>query len=65
LVLFPPLEQAPDQTASRPSVIENVMDRPIGKEALCDDPVATLMPAGVELTVSPDRPVAETVNVAV
>jgi hypothetical protein len=63
LVLFPPLEQAPDQTTSRLFVARSVIDVPAAKEAEPLPPTATLIPAGVEVACSPFRPVAVTVNV--
>jgi hypothetical protein len=63
-LLLPPLEQAPDQIASRPSVALSVMDVPAANDADPVVPTATLMPAGLEVTRSPLRPVAVTVNVA-
>ena len=62
-VLFPPLEQAPDQMASRP--FETVIEVPVVNDADPVLPTATLIPAGVEVTLSPVRPVAVTVSVAV
>ncbi len=62
--LVPPVEHAPDQIASRPSETERVTDVPSENDADCELPVATFMPAGAELTVSPVRPDAATVNVA-
>ena len=64
-VLFPPLEQAPDQMTSRLFVALSVIDAPIVNEAAPVLPTATLMPAGVEVTRSPPRPVAVTVSVPV
>jgi hypothetical protein len=64
-VLFPPLEHAPDQIASRPFVTVNWIDAPALNVADPLEPTATLMPAGADVTRSPLRPVAETVNVAV
>ena len=64
-VLFPPLEQAPDQMTSRLFVALSVIDAPIVNEAEPVLPTATLMPAGVEVTRSPPRPVAVTVSVPV
>lgn len=64
LVLLPPLEQAPDQMASRPLVTVKVIDVLTAKP---DEPVLptdTLMPAGFDVTRSPLRPVAVTVSVA-
>jgi hypothetical protein len=65
LVLFPPLEQAPDQTTSRPFVALSVIAVPVANEAEPLLSTATLMPAGLEVTRSPLRPVAVTVSVAV
>ena len=62
-VLFPPLEQAPDQIASRPLVTLSVMRVPPANAAEPVDPTLTLMPAGLDVTRSPLRPVAETVSV--
>ena len=64
-LLLPPLEQAPDQIASRPFVTLNVIAVPVANDADPLLPTATLMPAGVDVTRSPLRPDAETVNVAV
>jgi hypothetical protein len=64
-VLFPPLEHAPDQIASRPLLTVNVIDAPALNGADPLEPTETLMPAGLDVTRSPLRPVAETVNVAV
>ena len=63
-VLLPPLEQAPDQIASRPFVTVKVTE-PVGNEADPVVPTLTLMPAGFDVTRSPLRPVAVTVSVAV
>ena len=65
LVLFPPLEHAPDQIASRPFVTLSVIEVPMLKAADPLEPTATLMPAGFDVTRSPLRPLAVTVNVAV
>lgn len=65
LVLFPPLEHAPDQTASRPLDTDKVIDVAVVNEADPVLPTATLMPAGLDITLSPLRPVAVTVNVTV
>jgi hypothetical protein len=65
LTLVPPLEQAPDQTAERPFETLNVIDVPRANDAELLAPVAALMPAGVEVTRSPLRPVPVTVSVAV
>ena len=64
-VLLPPLEQAPDQIASRPFETVNRTDVPAANAADPVLPVATLMPDGLETTRSPPRPLAVTVNVAV
>jgi len=65
LVLFPPLEQAPDQTTSRPFEALSVIAVPTANAADPEPPTATLIPAGLEVTRSPLRPVAVTVSVAV
>jgi hypothetical protein len=65
LVLFPPLEHAPDQMTSRLFVALSVIDVPIANDAEPLLPTATLIPAGLEVTRSPPRPVAVTVSVAV
>ena len=62
--LLPPLEQAPDQMASRPLVALSVIEVPVLNDAEPVVPTLTLMPAGVEVTRSPLRPVAVTVSVA-
>ena len=64
-VLLPPLEHAPDQMVLRPLVTLKVIEVPIANVAEPLLPVATLMPAGLELTRSPPRPVAVTASVAV
>jgi hypothetical protein len=63
-VLFPPLEQAPDQIASRSFVTRSVIDVPAVNDADLVVPTETLIPVGVDVTRSPLRPVAVTVNVA-
>ena len=63
-VLLPLLEQPPDQIASRPFETLNVIDVPAVNDADPVLPTATLKPAGDELTVSPPRPLAVTVSVA-
>src|SRR5688500_697622 len=63
-VLSPPLEHAPDQTASRPFVTLSVMDVPTANDADPVLPTLTLRPAGFDVTRSPLRPVAVTVRVA-
>ena len=62
-VLFPPLEHAPDQMASRPFETVSVISVPPANDADPVLPTATLMPAGLEVTRSPLRPVAVTVRV--
>jgi len=64
VVLFPPLEQAPDHIALRPFDTVSVIDVPTAKDADPLLPVTTLMPAGVDDTRSPLRPLAVTVSVA-
>jgi len=64
VVRLPPLEQAPDQIALRPFDTVRRMDVPTANEPDPLLPVATLMPVGVEVTRSPLRPLAVTVNVA-
>jgi len=64
LVLFPPLEQAPDQMASRPFDTLSVMAVPLVNDADPELPTFTLIPAGLEVMRSPLRPVAVTVKVA-
>src|SRR5207237_10118412 len=63
-VLFPLLEHAPDQTASRSLVTLSVIDAPTENDAEPALPTDTLMPAGLDVTRSPLRPLAVTVNVA-
>ena len=65
LALAPPLEHAPDQMASRPFVTLSVIDVPVENEADPVLPTATLIPAGLDVTRSPLRPVAVSVSVAV
>jgi hypothetical protein len=62
-VLLLPLEQAPDHTTSRPLDTFNVTEVPLANDAVPLVPVVTVIPAGVETTVSPPRPVADTVSV--
>jgi hypothetical protein len=64
LVLFPPLEHAPDHTTSRPFVALSVIAVPVVKVAEPLAPTATLIPPGDEVTRSPLRPLAATVSVA-
>ena len=63
LLLFPPLEQAPDQTASRPLATLRVIDVPPAKDPEPVLPTLTLMPDGLEVTRSPLRPEAVTESV--
>jgi hypothetical protein len=65
LLLSPPLEQAPDQMASRPFDTLSVTLVPDANDAAPLVPVLTLMPAGLDVTRSPLRPVATTVSVTV
>ena len=62
--LFPPLEQAPDQIASRPFETLSVIGVPDANDAEPLVPVETLMPVGLDVIRSPLRPLAVTVNVA-
>ena len=64
LRLLPPLEQAPDQIASRPLDTLSVMLVPDANDAAPLLPGLTLTPDGVNVTRSPLRPVAVTVSVA-
>jgi hypothetical protein len=64
LALLPPLEQAPDQIASRPFETLSVIAVPVANDAEPVLPLATLMPAGLEVIRSPLRPLAVTVSVA-
>jgi hypothetical protein len=63
--LFPPLEHAPDQIASRPFEALSVIDVPVPNDADPVLPTATFSPDGVEPTVSPLRPLAVSVSRAV
>lgn len=63
LVLLPPLEQAPDQTASRPLLTLSVIAVPLVKPAEPVLPTKTLIPAGLDMIRSPLRPLAVTVRV--
>ena len=65
LLLFPPLEHAPDQIASRPFETLSVIDVPPANDADPLLPTDTLMPDGLEVMRSPLRPVAVTVKVTV
>lgn len=62
LVLLPPLEQAPDQIASRPFEALSETGLPAANEAEPLLPTVTLMPAGVDEIRSPPRPLALTVK---
>ena len=57
LRLLPPLEQAPDQIASRPFETLRVIEAPVVNDAEPVLPTATSMPAGVEVMREPLRPV--------
>ena len=59
----PPLEQAPDQTTSRLLLARRVMAVLSGKRAEPVAPTRTVIPAGLDSTLSPLRPVARTVSV--
>jgi len=61
LVLLPPLEHAPDQTASRPLETLSVIAMPLANDATPVLPTGTLMPAGLDVIRSPLRPDATTV----
>jgi len=61
----PPLEHAPDHTASRLFVTRRVIVVPVANDADPMLPTATLIPGGLESTRSPLRPIAVTVRVAV
>ncbi len=63
LALLPALEHAPDQMASRPLLTLNVIELLVAKLADWVLPTATLIPAGLDVTPSPLRPVAVTVKV--
>jgi hypothetical protein len=63
-VLLPPLEHAPDQMASRPLLMDRVIAVPVANDAEPLLPTLTLMPAGLDVTRSPLRPLAVTVTVA-
>jgi hypothetical protein len=65
LVLLPPLEHAPDQTASRPFDTLSVIAVPDVNDAVPVLPTATLIPAGLDSTRSPLRPVAVTLTATV
>src|SRR5215470_4320617 len=62
--LLPPLEHAPDQITSRVFEALSVTEVPVVNVAEPVLPTATLIPAGVDVTRSPLRPVAVTLNVA-
>ena len=64
LLLFPPLEHAPDQIASRPPDALSVIDVPVLNDADAVLPTDTLIPDGLDVMRSPLRPVAVTVSVA-
>ena len=60
----PSLEQAPDQIAVRPFETVSVIAVPMENDADPVLPTATLIPAGVDVTRSPLRPVAVTLSAA-
>ena len=62
--LLPPVEQAPEKIASRPLDTLRVIDVPVANDAEPVLPTLTLIPAGLDVTRSPLRPVAITVSVA-
>jgi hypothetical protein len=64
LAFWPPLEQAPDQIASPPLSTRKVMSPPVVNPAVRLLPKATLIPAGLDTTRSPLRPLAVTVSAA-
>ena len=64
-VLAPALLHTPDQITDRPWVALRVMLVPTGKLAEPVVPTGTFTPAGLETTLTPARPVAVTVSVAV
>ena len=55
--------QAPDQIAVRPLLALSVIEVPVAKLADPELPTGTLIPAGLEAMVTPERPVAVTVSV--
>jgi hypothetical protein len=63
LVSLPPLEHAPDHTASRLPLTVNRIEVPLAKVAEAVLPTNTSMPAGVDVSRLPLRPVALTVRV--
>ena len=63
LALAPPLEHAPDQIASRPLATLKVIEVLAANPADAVLPTATSIPAGLDTTRSPPRPVAVSVNV--
>ena len=62
--LLPPLEQAPDQIASRLLVTLSVIAVPVANDPEPVLPTLTLIPDGFDVTRSPLRPVGDTVSVA-
>lgn len=63
LRLLPPLEHAPDQTASRPLDTVSVTEVPVANDAEPVLPTETLIPEGLDVIRSPLRPLAVTVSV--
>lgn len=64
LVFCPALEHAPDQMAERPLLALKVIELLLAKLADWLLPTATLIPAGLDVTRSPARPLALTLKVA-
>jgi hypothetical protein len=62
---WPAEEQTPEKIASRPPPTVSVTRVPVANDALPEPPVTTERPAGLELTVTPLRPDADRVIVAV
>jgi hypothetical protein len=65
LAFLPPLEHAPDQMASRPLETVSVMRVPGAKAAVDVLPTTALIPAGLELMLSPCLPPAVTLRLTV
>jgi len=65
LALLPPLEHAPDQMASRPLETVSVMRVPGANAAVDVLPTIALIPAGLELMLSPCLPPAVTLRFTV
>jgi hypothetical protein len=65
LSLFPPLEHAPDQIASRPVDTLSVICVPAANDETPVLPTGTLMPAGLDVIREPLRPDAVTVSATI